>query len=408
MNSYTIMNTSNGEVKIFAKTAEPEAIKQVRNIANSPLGINAHIRMMPDIHAGIGCCIGTTMRYEDKICPNLVGVDIGCGVLATKIAEEPNFEKIDWLCSHILPSGYSVWKDEKVLGQYIDNPFYENFVKKLYCKDFLINKDRLALSMGTLGGGNHYIEINKDHNNDYWVVIHSGSRNLGKQVADFYQNKAKEICQSHHELYKKIAIDTLKIANRQNEIQEFIESLSNDTVTNENLCYLTDGYMEQYLHDASLCAQWAKDNRKTIYNILDKELGLTTSSTIDSVHNYIDCKDKIVRKGSISAKNEELCVIPMNMRDGSLICRGLGNEDWNYSAPHGAGRIMSRTAAKANISLEDYERSMKNIYTTSVCARTIDESPFAYKPMEDIIECIKPTVEIIDRIIPVYNFKAKN
>ncbi|MBQ0014674.1 MAG: RtcB family protein [Oscillospiraceae bacterium] len=349
-----------GVVKIFAKTIENEAIEQIKTIANSPIGENAHIRIMPDAHAGAGCVIGTTMKFNGRVIPNVVGVDIGCGVDAYYIGEcKPNLEKLDNVCRNVLVSGMNA------RSKAIEPRWQEDFIlSNLWCKEGLQKIEWIKNSLGTLGGGNHYVELNESKNG-YWLVVHSGSRNLGKQVAEYWQKIAKE-----------------------------------------NNGYLEGELASHYLDDMGLVQLWARANREYISNTICEEMEWDITYSISSIHNYIDFKDNYVRKGAISAHEGQLCIIPLNMRDGSLICIGKGNSDWNYSAPHGAGRLMSRSQARKTLKLEDFKESMEGIYSSTVCQETIDEAPFVYKDMGEIMEAIKPTVEIVERIIPIYNFKA--
>lgn len=251
---------------------------------------------------------------------------------------------------------------------------------------------------------NHYIELNKDSNDTLWLVIHSGSRNLGKQVAEWYQNLAVCCHQDRYTAQKFDLIETLKMQGRYSEIETELSKLPRRPAT--GLEYLEGGNVKDYLHDMKICQEWASDNRRIIAEELIKAMNWDYTEVIESIHNYIDIENQIIRKGAISAQKGELCLIPLNMRDGTLICRGKGNEDWNYSAPHGAGRLMSRSKAKQEVSLEAFKDSMKDVYSSTVCEATIDESPFAYKDMEEIMRAVEPTVEIIERIIPIYNYKA--
>lgn len=395
------MNSKYEEVKIYAETIENEAISQVTSIANSPLGEDAHIRIMPDAHAGKGCVIGTTMKFNGKICPNIVGVDLGCGVVAYRLAKrasEIDVKQFDEVCRRIVVSGQSV--RNKALYQSAQ----ELTLPDLYCWEHLQKHERLYKSLGTLGGGNHYIELNKDSDDALWLVVHSGSRNLGKQVAEWYQNLAVCCHQDCYTAQKFDLIETLKMQGRYSEIETELSKLQRPPAT--DLEYLEGGNVKDYLHDMAICQAWASDNRRIIAEELIKAMNWGYTDDVESIHNYIDIENQIIRKGAISAQKDEICLIPLNMRDGTLICRGKGNEDWNYSAPHGAGRLMSRSKAKQEVSLEAFKDSMKDVYSSTVCEATIDESPFAYKDMEEIMRAVEPTVEIYERLIPIYNYKA--
>ena len=437
----------NNVAKVFTDLCDEKTIGQVIGLLNSPVADNSKIRIMPDCHSGAGCVIGTTMTIKDKICPNLVGVDIGCGMLCISLDDKidfsniKNLEKFDQICHNDIPSGFDVHNEIPVKlwkGTIFSfkNDWYmpwEGMIDNLKCKDKLSNKEHLYKSLGSLGGGNHFIEINKDDDGNYYLVIHSGSRNLGTQVASIYQKIAEEKLVNNYEA-KKNLIEQLKKEGRQSEIQQKLSELQNEQPKfPKELAYLTGSDLEDYLHDLYICQEFASNSRKAMAKIMlsnffeflykekpavsfedEFEISCENSSFdirfnyFETIHNYISPEELILRKGAISAKNNEMVLIPMNMRDGSLICIGLGNEDWNYSAPHGAGRLMSRGQAKDSISIEDFENSMKGIYTTSVNQSTIDESPFAYKPMDSIINNIKDTVKIIKRIVPVYNFKASS
>lgn len=382
-----------GEVKVFAKTIEEEAVSQIIQMANSPVGENAHIRIMPDAHAGAGCTIGTTMKITDKVCPNLVGVDIGCGVLLvnTNIHFEDRLNELDEVIRKWVPSGFSVHEYESVSEDFVG-------LKDMYCWDSLSKdaKHRVLCSIGTLGGGNHYIEAYKNG----WISVHSGSRNLGVQVCKYYQNMAER------EMKKfKVTPEELELIPKQDR-EAYIKSKSAQKVPKE-LAYLSGDLMEMYLHDMKIAQKYAEINRRTIISVIVRAMNGSQMGKIESVHNYIDMDSMTLRKGAISAQDGEYCVIPMNMRDGVLVCRGKGNEDWNCSAPHGAGRLYSRSKAKELFTVAQYKESMEGIYTTCVSQDTLDEAPFVYKDMEEIMECISPTVEIVERLTPIYNFKAK-
>ena len=391
------LSSKNGLVKVFAETIEEEAISQIISMANSPLGENAHIRIMPDAHAGAGCTIGTTMKITDKVCPNLVGVDVGCGVsLEIFNGEiESRLDELDEIIRNYIPHGMNVHKEQKLNEAY--------FSRNLKCWNNLSKESReLALhSLGTLGGGNHFIEAYQNGKVS-GIAVHSGSRNIGYKVATYYQKLAEK------QLDQRMRVDfqeTLKnIPPVEREVFILNYKKENSPVR-KDLAFLTGEDMKDYLYDMYFLRNFAGDNRAEILAIIQKYLNLKLVRRIDSVHNYIS-DDKILRKGAISAKRGELLVIPMNMRDGLLVCRGLGNKDWNESAPHGAGRLYSRSKAKELFSVEEYKKSMEGIYTTCINKSTLDEAPFVYKNFEEIERAIKPTVIIEDRLIPIYNFKA--
>ena len=404
------------DLKIFTDNIEQEAIDQINTLLEQPAFADCKVRIMPDVHAGAGCVIGFTADLGDKVIPNIVGVDIGCGMLTAELGRidgsdnsivdyvtDIDYEKLDNVIRTCIPSGRNVHEEVK-------DVFLE--LKKLRCYSKLKNVDWLERSMGTLGGGNHFIEIDEGFEGRKYLVIHTGSRNLGKQVADYYQNLAIESMIGKDKLASEQdkLIAEYKEQGRSSEIQDAIKELRN-TWRNKNndipkeLCYLTGKYRDDYIYDMKICQRFAKQNRLMIALKIMLRMGWCAIDLFETVHNYID-DSNMIRKGAISAKNGEKVLIPINMRDGSLLCVGKGNEDWNCSAPHGAGRIMSRNKARESISMESFRESMEGIYTTSVCESTIDESPMAYKPMDEIIENIKDTVDISEIIKPVYNFKA--
>ena len=393
------------DLKIFTENIEQEALEQIEKLLKQPAFENCKIRIMPDVHSGAGCVIGFTADLGDKVIPNIVGVDIGCGMLTLALGKvEIDFPTLDNAIRKRVPSGRDIHEGRKIRFEKI---------QELYCFRELKNTKRFERSLGTLGGGNHFIELDVDEEGNKYLIIHSGSRNLGKQVAEYYQRLAVEIIQGKDKLYEMQdkLIEEYKAAGRKKEIQSAIVELHkkfNATPLKipKELCYLTGQYREKYLHDMKICQEFAVLNRKGIADAILDELGMEEISRFETIHNYIEFESNIVRKGAISAKEGEILLIPVNMRDGCIIGRGKGNPDWNMSAPHGAGRLMSRTKAKESITLEDFEKSMEGIYTTSVNYSTIDESPFAYKPMEEILENIKDTVEIVKLIKSVYNFKA--
>lgn len=399
-------------LKIFTENIEPEALNQIYTLVKQPAFADCKVRIMPDVHAGAGCVIGFTADLGDKVIPNIVGVDIGCGMLTVELGEEDiDLAVLDDIIRKYVPSGRNVHEG----GDHV--PFEE--IKELRCYRELKDTKRLERSVGTLGGGNHFIEVDVDPaTNVKYLIIHTGSRNLGKQVADYYQNLAVEIMQGKDELYarQEKLIAEYKAQGRRNEIQSAIKELHRKFSPNplgipKELCYLTGKYREDYLHDMKICQHFAAVNRYDIANrILGNLYGIDLAyfglPMFETIHNYIEFGTNMVRKGAISAKAGEPVLIPINMRDGCIIGRGKGNEDWNCSAPHGAGRIMSRSKAKEVVSLAEFEDSMKGIYTTSVGQSTIDEAPMVYKPMEEIVANIADTVDIITIIKPIYNYKA--
>lgn len=421
------------DLKIFTNNIEQSAKEQIDLLLEQEVFKDCKVRIMPDVHAGAGCVIGFTGNLGDKVIPNIVGVDIGCGMLCVKLGNiKIDFEKLDNVIKKYVPSGMNVHEELKY-------KFIE--MEQIYCLKELKNKDNwLEKSLGTLGGGNHFIEIDVDDENNKYLVIHTGSRNLGKQVAEIYQDKAIEYCSYKKEMQeeKNKIIKEYKEQGKQQEIQQALIEINKKyegkTKLPKDLCYLEGELRENYLHDMKLCQEFAKDNRlciakQILCNYFElpyydgyKSVRLREIPTQPSfftqdiierdfwyfqcIHNYINFNDNIVRKGSISARKGEKVIIPMNMRDGCIIGVGKGNEDWNYSAPHGAGRTMSRNMARETLNMEDYKKSMNGIYTTSVNEETIDEAPMVYKPMEEIIEHIKDTVEVVKIIKPIYNFKA--
>jgi RNA-splicing ligase RtcB len=358
---------------------------------------------MPDVHAGKGCTIGTTMTVLDKACPNIVGVDIGCGMYTVQLADtQLNFERIDEAC-HYIPSGMHVWEGR-----------IERFdLTGLRCHRSLRDTKRLERSLGTLGGGNHFIEIDIASDGTYYLVIHSGSRNLGKQVAELYQQLAIDIHAGKEDYFirRDEIITTYKAQGRRGEIQSALKNLEKEYARKtpdvpEELCWLHGTFLEDYLHDIEICQQFACRSREKMAEIILERTGLTAVESFHTIHNYINTQEMILRKGAIAAHAGEKVLIPINMRDGSIIAIGKGNPEWNYSAPHGAGRVMSRAMAKQALSLDAYKASMEGVYTTSVCESTLDEAPMVYKPLEDILDTVHDTVDIVDIIKPVYNFKA--
>ena len=387
----------------YAKVIEDEAINQIRRMCDYDMTAGSKIRIMPDVHAGKGCTIGTTMTIVDKAVPNVVGVDIGCGMYTVNLGKgEIDFEKLDEAC-HFIPSGMNVWEGRQ-----------ERFdLTKLQCYRNLKDTRRLERSLGTLGGGNHFIEVDKAEDGIKYLVIHSGSRNLGKQVAEFYQKLAVDLDRGYGEYFVKRdeIIRTYKEQGRRKEIQGALKELHFQVYESQpsmpdDLCYLSGKYLEDYLHDIVVCQSFARRSREKMAEIILERTGMTGADGFHTIHNYIDTDEMILRKGAIAAHKGEKVLIPINMRDGSVLAVGKGNPEWNYSAPHGAGRIMSRTKAKNELSLDQYKEEMAGVYTTSVNENTLDEAPMAYKSLEDIIDVIRESVDVIDVMKPIYNFKA--
>lgn len=385
----------------YAKEIEPVAEEQIRTMCDQEFTEGCRVRIMPDVHAGKGCTIGTTMTIRGKAVPNVVGVDIGCGMYTTKLGNKRiDCERIDEIC-HWIPSGFNTW----------DSPREAFDFERLRCWRHMNNRTRLKNSLGTLGGGNHFIEVDRGEDGTFWLVIHSGSRNLGKQVCEYYQQLAVDIAEGKED-YKESSpglIARLKAEGRQKEIQTELDALRkrlNHKTAPDSLCHLEGKHLEDYLHDVKICQEFAVRNREIMTELILRKTGMVGLESFHTVHNYIDTDEMILRKGAIAAHKGERVLIPINMRDGSVIAIGRGNEEWNYSAPHGAGRVMSRKKAFETLSLEDYKAAMEGIYTTTANLETIDEAPMAYKRMEDIIDVIRESVDIVEIIKPVYNFKA--
>ena len=387
----------------YANVIEEEAIEQIRRMCDYEFTAGSRIRIMPDVHAGAGCTIGTTMTVVDKAVPNIVGVDIGCGMYTVNLGKSAlDFEKLDE-AAHYIPSGMNVWEGRQ-----------ERFdLQELRCYRSLRDTKRLERSLGTLGGGNHFIEVDEAADGTKYLVIHSGSRNLGKQVAELYQRLAIDLNKGKETYFQQRdeIIRTLKEQGRRKEIQAALEQIywdKKESTMPEDLCFLYGEYLADYLHDVEICQRFARRNREKMAEILLERTGITGGEAFHTIHNYIDTEEMILRKGAIAAHAGEKVLIPINMRDGSVLAVGKGNEEWNYSAPHGAGRIMSRRTAKEQLSLAEYRETMKGVYTTSVNESTLDEAPMAYKSLEDIIDVICDSVDIIDVMKPIYNFKASD
>ncbi|MBQ7699254.1 MAG: RtcB family protein [Clostridia bacterium] len=404
MTMFEIKGTVNTAI-CYAKVVEDEAIEQIRRMCSYALTEESKVRIMPDVHSGKGCTIGTTMTVVDKACPNVVGVDIGCGMYTVKLEDKTlDFEKIDEAC-HFIPSGMNVWEGR-----------IERFdLTGLRCYRSLKDSRRLERSLGTLGGGNHFIEVDRASDGTFYLVIHSGSRNLGKQVAEIYQQLAIDLHAGKEDYFRRRdeIIESYKAEGRRTEIQAALKSLAKEydakeSDVPEDICWLYGSFLGDYLHDVEICQQFAKRSREKMAEIILERTGMTAKESFHTIHNYIDTDEMILRKGAIAAHAGEKVLIPINMRDGSVIAIGRGNPDWNFSAPHGAGRLMSRTKAKETLDLESYKEAMAGIYTTSVNEQTIDEAPMTYKSLEDIIDVIRDSVDIVDIMKPVYNFKASD
>ena len=385
----------------YAKTVEEEAVEQIRRMCDYEFTAGSRIRIMPDVHAGKGCTIGTTMTITDKAVPNVVGVDIGCGMYTVDLGHaEIDMKEMD-AAAHFIPSGWDVWEGRQ-----------ERFdLTGLRCYRELRDARRLERSLGTLGGGNHFIEIDVAADGTKYLIIHSGSRNLGKQVAELYQRLAVDLNTGKEEYFAKrdALIAEYKASGRRAEIDGALKELRwnkrRGTIP-EDLCFVYGKYLDDYLCDVELCQRFARRNRERMAEIIVGRLGLETGTAFHTVHNYIDTGEMILRKGAIAAHKGEKVLIPINMRDGSVLAVGKGNPEWNDSAPHGAGRTMSRTAAKARLDMDEYRREMAGVYTTSVNEATLDEAPMAYKSLDDIVDAIRESVDVVEVLKPIYNFKA--
>lgn len=395
------LNGKYNSAKVFTDVIDQESIAQIILLCNQEFTKDLQIRMMPDVHAGSGCTIGTTMTVRDKIVPNLVGVDIGCGMETVRLEEqELDLEKLDRLIYDKIPSGFAIRKKNHPLVKKLN-------INELRCKKH-VDLLRAEKSLGTLGGGNHFIEADKDEKGNIYLVIHSGSRHLGLEVAKFYQNAGyRKLNKSSYEDVENL-IATYKKQGRERELEKAVKSLHATKATHipKDLAYVEGELFHDYVHDMKLVQEFAMLNRKAMMEELVQGLNLHVKEQFTSIHNYLDTEHMILRKGAVSARKGEKLLIPINMRDGSLICIGRGNADWNYSAPHGAGRLMSRSKAKTTFTLEEYEEQMKGIYSTSVSRSTLDECPMVYKDMSDIVDNIGDTAELISIIKPIYNFKA--
>lgn len=396
----TIQGTYNTAV-CYASTLEEKARAQIQAVCDQPEFGGCKIRIMPDVHAGKGCTIGTTMTLRDKVVPGMVGVDIGCGMETVELAErEIDFERLDRLIREEIPYGREIRDELHGSNAAID-------LTQLRCAD-QVNLSRAMRSIGSLGGGNHFIEVDRGEDGRLFLVVHSGSRHLGTEVAEFYQEEGRRALWGGANYQIKAIIARLKAEGRFREIQPTIDALKKEHTLRipRELAYVEGKLFDDYIHDMKLTQQFAMLNRKAMVDIILSGMGITAVETFTTIHNYIDTNAMILRKGAVSARAGEKLLIPINMRDGSLICVGKGNADWNCSAPHGAGRLMSRRAALQSLSMEEFQREMEGVYTTCVLPDTLDESPMAYKSMDEIVQQIGPTAQIVARIRPVYNFKA--
>lgn len=386
---------------VFSDQLEPGARGQIQTLCDQPFAADSKIRIMPDVHAGVGCTIGTTLTIGDKVVPNLVGVDIGCGMETVPVSgKRMELERLDKLIYSKIPSGLTVRDTYHPYNDQID-------LTQLRCAH-AVNLDRARKSIGTLGGGNHFIELDVDEDGQRYLVIHSGSRHLGLQVSHYYQEAGYQALNRRDKQSIEALIETLKAQGREKEISKQVKAAKKQVLTDipKALTYVTGDLLEDYLHDMKLVQQFAQLNRKAMVRELVKGMKWDTEEPFTTIHNYIDVEHRILRKGAVSAQAGETLLIPINMRDGSLLCVGKGNEDWNCSAPHGAGRLFSRGAARQQFTVSQFRKAMGDIYTTSVRAETLDECPMAYKSMETIVEQITPTAEISKVIRPIYNFKA--
>ena len=389
------------QAKIFTDVVDQASIAQVIALCNQEFAAGSRIRLMPDIHAGAGCTVGTTMTITDKVVPNLVGVDIGCGMETVRLREdhlEP--EKLDKLIDERIPSGFSIRTQPHRYAERVD-------LSQLCCAKH-INLPRAEKSVGTLGGGNHFIEVDRDSEGRLYVIVHSGSRHLGLEVAKYYQEEGYKVLNHTDDASLAQLITDMKAAGRQKEIQKELKRLKNlkQTQIPRQLAYVSGALFDQYIHDMKLVQQFASLNRQAMVDEILKGMKLHAEEQFTTIHNYIDTDAMILRKGAVSAKAGEKLLIPINMRDGSLLCVGKGNTDWNCSAPHGAGRLMSRSEAKRSFTVSEFKKQMDGIFTTSVSKATLDECPMAYKGMDAILENIGPTAEILCILHPIYNFKA--
>ena len=389
---------------IYTSVVDDKAIEQIETMCDMEIFKDSRIRIMPDVHAGAGCTIGTTMTINGAIVPNMVGVDIGCGMETVMLEEkEIDFAKLDALIKEKIPYGRNVREAAHAYAKEID-------LSELRCIDDVEHLAAEARAIGSLGGGNHFIEIDRDEEENLYLVIHSGSRHLGKEVAEIYQDKAyRQLNGMAKEDIEKM-IEEYKAQHRENEIEGRLKAMKEELKSDlpKDLAYCTGSVFEDYIHDMKIMQKFADLNRKAMVNEIVEGMGFHIKESFTTVHNYIDMDHMILRKGAVSAQLNEKLLIPINMKDGSLICIGKGNEEWNCSAPHGAGRLYSRSEAMKTFDVEDFKKEMEGIYTTTANAKTLDECPMAYKGMEDIVSNITPAADILKVIRPVYNFKAED
>ena len=387
----------------FTDKLEDSALEQIKTVCDQSAITGSRIRIMPDVHAGMGCTIGTTMTITDKVVPGMVGVDIGCGMETVRLEErELDFDRLDALIRASIPFGREVRDEAHAFSEQAE-------LSELKCSPY-VNLGRARRSIGTLGGGNHFIEIDRNDAGELFLVVHSGSRHLGKEVAQYYQDEGFRMLCGNARFQIEETIVRLKAEGKASEINCTVRQLKRQRTMTvhmpKDLAYVEGGLFDDYIHDMKIMQRFATLNRKAMVDELILGMGLTRADEFTTIHNYIDTDAMILRKGAVSAKRDERLLIPINMRDGSLICRGKGNEDWNFSAPHGAGRLMSRKNAFQMLSMDEYKKEMEGIYSTCVVPDTLDESPMAYKTMGEIVRGIAPTAEIVERIRPIYNFKA--
>ncbi len=393
--------------KVYTESVDEKSLQQIQTLCNQEFTEGSKIRLMPDVHAGAGCTIGTTMTIRDKIVPNLVGVDIGCGMETLMIHKDSDASRnfnpavLDSIIRKNIPCGFDI---RKFPHKYVDEVEWSS-IKGKY------TKNRARLSLGTLGGGNHFIEADRDEDGNLYIVVHSGSRHAGLEIAEYYQEMAWKQLNGNTKAEIEAMISELKAQGRQSEIASVYAEMTTQikTAIPKDLAYVEGYLFDDYINDMRIMQHFARLNRKAMIDVISIGLHLKEEEIVDqftTIHNYIDTENMILRKGAVSAQKGEKLLIPINMRDGSLVCIGKGNEDWNCSAPHGAGRIMSRTKAKQQLSLEEFKAEMSGIYSTTVSLDTLDEAPMAYKTMDDIVSNIGPTADIVNIIKPIYNFKA--
>lgn len=395
------VNGKYNQAIIYTDVADEASIAQVQELCNQEFVDGQRIRLMPDIHAGAGCTIGTTMTIRDKIVPNLVGVDIGCGMAVAILKEQHiELEKLDKVIRQYVPAGFDIRIDKHRFADDIE-------LEDLRCAKH-VNLDRAAKSIGTLGGGNHFIEVDRDNSGTLYLVVHTGSRHLGVEIASYYQRLAYEQLNRSSDAEVQAVITRLKAEGKQKQIESEIKKLKNTKRTDipKHLAYVEGQAFDNYIHDMRIAQNFASMNRHAIVDVIVKNMGFHVIDSFITIHNYIDLDNMILRKGAVSAQAGERLIIPINMRDGSLVCVGKGNPEWNYSAPHGAGRLMSRADAKQSFTVSEFKKEMSGIFTTSVGRDTLDECPMAYKPIESILDNIRETVDVQHIIRPIYNFKA--